>query len=235
MRAHCIQHVPFEGPAHAAVILRELGMPLSGTRVYAGEALPDPGGVEFLLVMGGPMGVHDGDRYPWLKEEMLFIEKCISRGATVLGICLGAQLIAHVMGAQVRKNPYREIGWFPVTSVPLTDTGPASRLVLPQRFTAFHWHGDTFDIPRGAVHLARSEACENQAFIYDDRVLGLQFHLESTPESVDLLIENARHELDGSAWVQDARELSRRDFFSESNGLMKDIMENLVKGNTVSL
>jgi GMP synthase-like glutamine amidotransferase len=120
-----------------------------------------------------------------------------------VGVCLGAQLIAEALGARVHASAHKEIGWLPIE---VTDQGRASGLFafLPSRFDVFHWHGDTFDLPEGAVHLARSEGCEHQAFLHGGRVLGLQFHLESTPASVADIIANCADEIVPADYVQDA-------------------------------
>lgn len=201
MKIHYLQHVPFEGPAYLESVARRTGAGLTGTRLFAGEHLPGTSGIDLLAILGGPMGVHDEGDYPWLAAEKRFIGEAIDSGSKVLGICLGAQLIAGVMGARVFRNRHREIGWFPVKRAAGARSSRAGK-AFPDEFMAFHWHGDTFDLPVGAVHLARSEACVNQAFIVDERVLGLQFHLEATAESVRDLHENCRGELDRSPYVQ---------------------------------
>ncbi len=130
------------------------------------------------------MNVYEEAEYPWLAAEKAFIAAAIGAGKPVLGICLGAQLIAAVLGGTVSKGPQPEIGWYPVE---LTPAGRELPLFagFPDRFTALHWHGDTFSIPPGATHVASSAACANQAFAYDGgRVVGLQFHLEETRESL---------------------------------------------------
>lgn len=227
MRTLCLQHVPFEGPAYIDRILEKRGMPFRQCRLHLDEALPDPDDADLLFIMGGPMGVHDHDRCPWLAREKRFIEEAVRRGAIVIGICLGAQLLADVLGAPVTRNRYREIGWYPVRRIPGAMAGPLES-ALPQAFTAFHWHGDTFGIPRGAVRLAESDACRNQAFLYGKRVLALQFHLEATPESVRLLFDNAQEDLDGSPYVQEERKILAVDRIGETNRLMERIVDAML-------
>lgn len=149
---------------------------------------------DWVIVMGGPMGVHDGDRFPWLNEEKRVLESALNRGAAVLGVCLGAQLLADVLGAPVRRNRESEIGWFPVD---LSEAARSTWLgrAFPERFTPFHWHGDTFGIPAGAVALGASEACDHQGFLFRENVLGLQFHPEITEASLEDLIRNCGGEL----------------------------------------
>jgi GMP synthase-like glutamine amidotransferase len=121
----------------------------------------------------------------------------------VVGVCLGAQLVAEVLGGRVFRNLYKEIGWLPIE---LTEEGRRSPLFegLPQRLDVFHWHGDTFDLPPGSVHLARSKGCAHQAFLYQGRVLGLQFHIESTPDSVQQIVKAGADELVPARYIQSA-------------------------------
>ena len=199
MRIHCLQHVPFEGPARIAHWAAARGHELSVSHLYAGDPLPALDRFERLIVMGGPMSVHDERDHPWLVAEKRFLRAAIEAGKRVLGVCLGAQLIAAALGARVYRNTKKEIGWFPVHGVP---SPHASSFAFPSAVDVFHWHGETFDLPGNAVRLARSEACENQAFEIDDRVIGLQFHLEATPRSVRDLVEHCRDELVPSPYIQ---------------------------------
>jgi GMP synthase-like glutamine amidotransferase len=206
MRIHVLQHVPFEGPARIAHWARERSHVLTVSHLYAGDPVPELDAFDRLVVMGGPMGVADEAEHSWLRPEKARIADAIAAGRSVVGICLGAQLVADALGARVYRNAHKEIGWFPVQ---LTDAGRAHPLCegLPAEQTVFHWHGDTFDLPPGAVHLARSAACEHQAFVIDDRVLGLQFHLESTPESVDAICTEGAEEIVSDTYVQSAERM----------------------------
>jgi len=206
MHIHCLQHVPFEGPAGIGDWAIRKGHPITTTLLFEHGRLPDLSAFDWLVVMGGPMGVRDEADYPWLADEKELIDTAIAAGKTVIGVCLGAQLIAAALGARVYQNAYKEIGWLPIE---LTDQGRASDLFafLPHRLRAFHWHGDTFDLPDGGVHLASSEGCKHQAFLYADRVLGLQFHPESTPASVADLVANCADEIIPGSYVQDAKRM----------------------------
>ena len=228
MRIHFLQHATFEGPAYLETLARANGAALTGSHVYAGEKLPDAAGIDLLAVLGGPMGVHDEAEHPWLTGEKRFIGKVIDSGAAVVGVCLGAQLIAEVMGARVYRNPHREIGWFPVTSETGARTSRVGRS-FPDEFMAFHWHGDTFELPAGAVHLVRSAACANQAFIAEDRILGLQFHLEVTPASIRILHENCRSDIDGSRFVQGVEEILNTAHIDGCNRLFEKIFARLIR------
>jgi len=177
MHIHFLQHVPFEGLASIRDWIGRGAHEVSGTHLYAGDGLPRPDRVDLLIVMGGPMGVHDIDAHPWLTAEKAFLRQVIDAGGRVLGICLGAQLIADVLGARVYRNGQKEIGWFPVTRATGAERSPLGAL-LPERFDAFHWHGDTFDLPPGATHLAASARYAQQIFLYGDHGWGFQCHPE---------------------------------------------------------
>jgi GMP synthase (glutamine-hydrolysing) len=227
MRIHYFQHVPFEGLGSIGQWIRARRYHLTATKLYQNEQMPDMESVDWFIIMGGPMGVHDEDRLPWLKSEKRLIEKAMSTGKAVLGICLGAQLIADVFGARVYPNRFKEIGWFPIE---LTEAGQRSPLFgfLPERLEVFHWHGDTFDLPAGAVHMARSEACTHQAFVYNERVIGLQFHLESTPKGVEALIQNCSGELANSSYIQAPSQLmAHPKAFSIINGAMDKLLSRI--------
>lgn len=227
MKIHYFQHVPFEGLGCIEGWARAASHHLSATRFFENEPLPEIETIDWLVVMGGPMGAGDEERYPWLTPEKKFIEKAIGQGKVVLGVCLGAQLIADVLGAKVFPNEYREIGWFPIR---LTNEGRNSTLFrfLPHEFDVFHWHGDTFDMPVSAVHLARSEACRNQAFMYAEQVLGLQFHLELSPDNVKELIKNCSAELVEGKFIQSYSQLLEpTEVFNCTNRVIKELLDRI--------
>lgn len=223
MRAHYLQHVPFEGLGIIEPWLRAEGYDITATRFYESTILPDWREVDLLVVMGGPMSVNDEFEFPWLVDEKQFIRSCAEREKSVLGICLGAQLIASSMGARVYPNPETEIGWFAVEGVPAPD-GRVFR--FPPSQDVFHWHGETFDLPAGAFHLARSAGCENQAFQIGRTIIGIQFHLESTPESVTEIVSNCRAELIPSTYVQSEQAIlaAAKDKCQAINKLMSDLL-----------
>lgn len=227
MRIQYFQHVPFEGLGCIQGWVRDKKHQLLRTCLFQNDPLPEVKDFDWLVVMGGPMGTADEKQYPWLALEKRLIENAIHEGKAVLGICLGAQLIANVLGARVYPNQYKEIGWFPIQ---LTEAGISSSLLgfLPPRFDVLHWHGDTFDLPGGAIHLARSEACEQQAFAYAERVVGLQFHLELTPKNVRELIRNCAEELVESKYIQSPSQmLARTSDFHQTNHVMNVILARL--------
>jgi GMP synthase-like glutamine amidotransferase len=203
VRVHYLQHVDYEPPGYVVEWASKRGHEIVGTHLYEGESLPDPDAFDWLVVMGGPMGVYDTQDYPWLEDEQALIREAMAAGKGVLGICLGAQLVAAAMGAEVYPAEAREIGWFPVQATSVASESPAFE-PLGETYEAFHWHGDTFDLPAGATRAARTDACENQAFVAEDgRVVGLQFHLEVTPETVADLV-GSTESLDDAPHVQGA-------------------------------
>lgn len=225
---HYLQHVPFEGLGSIESWLVDNGHTLSSTHLYEQASLPDITAFDMLIVMGGPMGIYDYHEHPWLKQEKQFIRASIDAGKPVLGICLGAQLIADVLGGKVTRNPEKEIGWFPV-EVTAEGRDTAIGQLLAEADDTFHWHGDTFAIPPSAIHLARSDACEHQAFLYDGRVLGLQFHLEVTPAGAAALCSECAHELVPARYVQTANEiLAPAGYFQHINQLMQGILTHLL-------
>lgn len=233
MKIHCLQHASFEGLGSIQDWVHTRSHALAVTRLFRGEPLPPVEQVRLLVVLGGPMSVHDEARYPWLAGEKRFIERVAAAGGHVLGLCLGAQLIACVLGAQVRANREKEIGWFPV------ETTPAARATalfgaFPQRILAFHWHGETFDIPAGALHVARNDGCTNQAYVYDERLVGLQFHLEMTPSGARQLIAECGAEMVvvGRCIQQPLAMLGHPHRFDEINIAMRELLDRLSQAAT---
>lgn len=201
MRIHVLQHVPFEDEANIGVWARHRGCQVDRTLLFEGQVAPRPGEYDWLVIMGGPMNIYEVDEHPWLADERRAIADAIEADRTVLGICLGAQLISDVLGGAVTRNAHREIGWYEVRL--LDGAGGAGPLAgFAPSFMAFHWHGDTFSIPPGAKHLAESDACEAQAFLFGTRVVGLQFHLDYAEASIATMVEQCADELDGSRYVQ---------------------------------
>lgn len=227
LRIHWLQHVPFEGLGSIEEWVKRSGHQLKCTRLWNAEPLPPVADLDWLIVMGGPMGVPDEGRFDWLAPEKRFIEACLAAGKRVLGICLGAQLISEALGAKVAPNPAPEIGWFPVRfdQAACADSGWS---IFPETLTAFHWHGDRFEIPPEAHLLAASTACDRQAFAFKDRVLGLQFHLETTEEGAAALIEHCKEELTDGAFIQrPADMLEQPERFAEINRVMEKVLEKM--------
>lgn len=206
MNIHYLQHVPFEGLGSIEHWLREAGHTSSCTHLYSNDPFPDLEMIDLLLILGGPMNIYEMDQYPWLDKEKVFIKKVIDNNKPVLGICLGAQLIADVLGAKVTSGKYREIGWFPVKIDNLVSNSTI-RKIFPDQLEVFHWHTDTFDIPPSADLLYSSSACKNQAFLYRNKVLGLQFHFETTLESAQNLVLHCSDELVKGKYIQTPHEM----------------------------
>jgi GMP synthase (glutamine-hydrolysing) len=227
MNIHYLQHVPFEGPARIKQWAASRGHSLSSTRLDQDQPLPAVETIDSLVILGGPMNIYAENQYPWLVPEKRWIEQVIHQEKVILGICLGAQLIADVLGAKVVTNPDQEIGWFPVELTQVAQTSPVLH-GLPTQFNAFHWHGDTFELPAGAVHIAQSQGCHNQAFLCDQRILALQFHLEATPSSVQALLDHSVDQLVAGQYIQKPDQmLSQADRFQASNNLLDRILDRL--------
>lgn len=222
MHIHYLKHVPFEGLGSMENIFVSGKHRLSSTCLYLEQSLPPTHGIDALIVMGGPMGVHDTARYPWLSQEKEFIEAAMRRHIPVLGVCLGAQLLAEVLGARVVKNVHEEIGWFPVRRAQQAEGACAE--LFPASFEALHWHGDTFSIPSGARNLLASEGCEHQAFAYGDNVLGLQFHLEMLPSHVQAIYRECGDPRKTGPFIQGLDEmLAPADNFFQAHEIMKKL------------
>jgi GMP synthase-like glutamine amidotransferase len=205
MRILSIQHVPYEGLGTLGPLLAEAGHTLGATRPYAGESFPPPTEFDALVVLGGPMGVCDLHPPEWMPREREFIARCLDAQRPVLGICLGGQLLASVLGADVRRHDRLEVGWHRLRPTAAGRDSALSPFFAPGA-RVVQWHQDTFEIPAGAERLCGTEACENQAFAWGDRVLALQFHPEMTLEEAAAIAER-----DGTGpagpFVQGAREI----------------------------
>ncbi|HRS61857.1 MAG TPA: type 1 glutamine amidotransferase [Spirochaetota bacterium] len=206
-RIHVLQHTEAETPGFILHWASDMGYSITQTKFFEDYTFPPIEAFDFLVIMGGPMSVNDIRDYPWLKEEIAFIKRAIDSDKIIIGICLGAQLIARALGAIVKKNDYKEIGWHRIyktgtqTEVPVFDC-------IPDGAYVFHWHGETFEIPDGATHIFYSDACRNQAFIYKDRVIALQFHPEVTFQLINNMIADLSEELnDEGEYIQNTNEI----------------------------
>lgn len=226
MHVHWLQHAEHEDLGCIAPWLAARGAQVSMTGLQRGEALPAGTDFDALIVLGGPMNIYEYAAHPWLVPEKQLIRRAIDAGKKVLGICLGSQLIADVLGGPVTRNAYGEVGWFEVALNAEGRAHPAFE-DWPEHFEAFHWHGDTFAIPPGAQNLMSSEACANQGFAYGERVLGLQFHLEVTAADARVWFQ---HEQPAPArYVQTPGAiLERIDRFALNNRLMVRLLERFL-------
>ena len=225
MRAHYFQHVPFEGLGSIEPWLQSTQAEVTRTRFFEDPTIPDVNHIDLLIIMGGPMSVNDESDFPWLIAEKRFIREAIASNKAVVGICLGAQLIASALGAAVYPNQEKEIGWFPISGTSAND--PRACFSFPEELLVFHWHGETFDLPYGATRLAGSIACENQAFQLGPRIIGLQFHLETTPRSVRDIVANCRAELEPSRYVQSETQMLPSDAstYHDINFWMEEVLK----------
>ncbi len=237
IRLHVLQHVPFEDAANIGTWAEEKHYPITKTRLYENEPFPEHDSFDMLVIMGGLMNVYEYDTYPWLLRERQFIKEAIERKKAVLGVCLGAQLIADVLGGKVKRNANKEIGWHQVR---MTSKGKNCELFdsFSSTFTAFQWHGDTFSIPPKAQRLAKSAACSNQAFLYSDRVLALQFHLEYSEDSIERMIRFCSDELVDAPYIQQPEELRKGYYWVKSTEkmlyLLMDRLEKTLQAQAVS-
>jgi GMP synthase-like glutamine amidotransferase len=195
MNVLIVKNVSAEGPGTIEDHLRTTNSPFDCIDLEQKQPLPAIDEYTHIIIMGGPMAVYEMDRTPYLADEATLIEEAIKAGKNVLGVCLGAQMLAHVLGSRVYPGVAKEIGWY---DVDLTDDGMKdpcmAELAVDGRKAAqvFQWHGDTFDLPAGAIRLASSELYPNQAFRYSDRVYALQFHIEVTPGIVSGWLGNEK-------------------------------------------
>ncbi|MDN5514935.1 MAG: gamma-glutamyl-gamma-aminobutyrate hydrolase family protein [Pseudomonas sp.] len=227
MHVQVLQHVPFEGVGSMAEWFQARGAAVHYTRFFEADArLPDPASCDLIVAMGGPMSVNDEAELPWLIEEKAFLRQAIEQGIPVLGICLGAQLIASALGARVQPNAQAEIGWFPVWRAESVGEG---YFVFPDRVELLHWHGETSDLPEGARLLASSEACRHQAFQLGQRVIGLQCHPEMTPAIMADLLHQCADELKPGPWVQTPIQLAAEaQRYQPGHALMAQVLDYLL-------
>lgn len=228
LNIHTLLHVPYEGLGCIEDWISEKGHKLSYTNFFENDfSIPAVSSFDWLIIMGGPMSVYEEDTYPWLKSEKELIRDAIQAGKKVLGICLGSQLIAEVLGAAVYPNYQKEIGWF---DLKITPRGVQNHLFkgFEAQFPVFHWHGDTYDLPAHSDHLFYTDICSHQAFLYDNRVLGLQFHFEVTELTLQGMVTEGMAELVESETVQSAQAiLSEKRFLKENNRKMTVLLDAL--------
>lgn len=222
------QHVPYEGPVAIEPYFVAMGHSVQVTKLFAQESAEIFSNTDALVVMGGPMSVSDEAKYFWLQQEKEAIAKAVQMNMPVLGICLGAQLLAEVLGAKVSPLGYREIGWFPVKTNKEFLDHPIGNS-FPKSFCPLHWHGDAFEIPDSAIALGSSAACANQGFIYGERQIGLQFHLEFDRSSVKRLSTIDANELNGTRFVQSEEQmLSQPNLFVDADRLLSEFLVDFV-------
>lgn len=222
MDIYCIQQVFFEGPNIIKEWALEQGHSFHLIKMFENPELPNISEVDGLVVLGGPMSVHDEEEHPWLIKEKQFIRNCFDAEKPTLGICLGAQLLAHILGAKVYKNEFKEIGWLPVK---LNENAKSSALFdgLKTDFITFQWHGDTFELPEGVESLGSSEGCKNQGFLYKN-ALALQFHPEMMPNRIEELVHYCESDLTEGKYVQSKDQLLDKSYVSANHLWLKTVL-----------
>lgn len=229
MKIHYLQHAPAEDIGNMRPLLLQHGHTLSATHLYdPSHGLPSVDEFDWLIIMGGAMSIYEEDTYPWLRAEKRLIKQAIQANKIILGICLGSQLVADALGAKIKRNPQLEIGWFEIRHSPEAKQTPLAE-IMPTSIELFHWHGDTFEIPDGAIRIAESNACKNQGFIMGNRIVALQFHLEATPSLVNQMLQTGANELvDNSTYIQSAEKIrANSEGFVKSKTMMASLLDFL--------
>lgn len=229
MRIHLLQHGTLNDHVTIEEWAEKTGHSISKTVLINNKNLPRMNSFDWLIILGGIMDTHEEDKYPWLIEEKKFIKGAINQKKIVLGICFGAQLIAEALGAEIYKNKYKEIGWHKVN---LTEDGKKLQVFgsFPDRFPVFQWHDYIFDLPPKAVRTAENEASENQAFVYNERVIGVQFHLEFNEECIRTLIREYGDKITEGKYIQPKEKiLAERRLIREIDALKNLLLKSIEK------
>jgi GMP synthase-like glutamine amidotransferase len=228
---HLVRHDDFEIPGGIGTWAASRGRPLRDIFFFreGDSAPPAPAEVDTLVIMGGTMSANDEATLPWIRREKLWVSEVVTSGAKVLGICLGCQILASILGGRVYRNAHREIGWFPVRR-----TEEARRTAIgsaiPEVHESFLWHSDTFDIPPGAVRVAASEASVNQGFVWRESVAGVQFHPEMTRDGAAVIVANSAHEIVPGPYVQEAETfLTGPERYAALERVMHAILDRLTE------
>lgn len=216
MNIHILQHLSFETPGMITHWAKENKHTPTFTYLFqSGHTYPKPGDIDMLIILGGPMGVYEENLHPWMKAEKQFIKQCIASDKIVVGICLGAQLLADALGAKVYKHTTFEIGFYPVLKT-LAAEKDAIFQNLPEEWMVFHWHGDTFELPAQTTLLFKSDGCKNQAF-RRGKCIGIQFHPEADQKLIMNMVQHTKQELVMKQYVQTEEEIKAQIGLAEKN------------------
>lgn len=231
MKLHAIRHVPFEGLGYIRLWAESKGFDIAVSSPSEGDAFPSVDDFDCLVIMGGPMGANDEAYFPWIADEKRFIEATLEAGKKIIAVCLGAQIVADVLGGAVQLNETPEIGWYPIQ---LTEAGRKHPLFqdLPLNFDVFHWHFDVFDLPTGAECLASSDVTENQIYVYKNQVLATQCHLEITPHIVKSLAQRFPEVVHGkNHYTQtEGKMLENLDYFDKAGRILFILLDRFLCG-----
>lgn len=229
MKIHYIQHEKLEDLGCIRLWLLTNNDTISYTHIWENPVFPEAENVDMLIILGGSMSANDDDKYEWMTAEKVFIQKCLQYNVAILGICLGSQLVANVLGAKVYAAPQKEIGWFDITAYSESEANPIFN-ILPKEFITLHFHGDTFDLPHQTKLLYSSQQTKNQAFAYKNNVIGLQFHLEMIKSGISELFTLLKDEPSGTIQSKDFV-LSKVKYIEQNNDFMYSLLDWLKTQN----
>jgi GMP synthase-like glutamine amidotransferase len=235
IQIYSLEHAPHEDPVYITQWLYDRQIILHPVRLYLGDHFPDLNDVGILLIMGGFINIYDEDDFPWLVQEKLFIKAVIDAGKPVLGICLGGQLVSDILGGRVTKASVPEYGWHTTSRVcSAVDrkwiSSSQGSGIFPDKIEVFEWHQDTFSIPPGAVRIYASDLCENQAYVYRDRIIGLQFHPEMDDPTIrDFLVHSSPELREKGIGYLESDIISRIGMCASGHQFIAGIMQYLLE------
>ncbi|MBC2062992.1 type 1 glutamine amidotransferase [Listeria marthii] len=221
-----LQHVPHEGPGLIANWAKENQHQLKIHLLFE-ENAHVPNDSDFLIVLGGPMGINDTAEFAWLADERALIKRLSEQNKPIFGVCLGAQQIAATFGSEITVNKEKEVGWFPIKRT--SDKLP----FFPESLHVFHWHQDTFSLPAGATRLFSSEGCLNQAFLYAENIIGLQFHFEMEKAGIETILQIDEEFITPGKYVQSLAAVKAEDVPEDNKQMLEAILDYLIDTKTI--